>query len=95
MNIVDDEIPAGDIVIIRDVLFHLEIADIQKILSKLKCKYAFITSCRNTVNTDVFDKYHYHQVNLTIPPFNMNNPIAKIYEPVFNRDVFIYQFLSQ
>lgn len=94
-NVVEEDIPSGDVIIIRDVIFHLKVADIQTILSKLKCKYAFITSCRNTVNTDVFDTCHYHQINLTIAPFHMKRYLAGIYEPVFNRDVFIYQFLSQ
>jgi hypothetical protein len=94
-NVVEEDIPASDIIIIRDVLFHLKIEDIHTILKKLKCKYAFITSCRNTINADTFDKYHFHQINLRVAPFNMTNQIAQIYEPIFNRDICIYQFLSQ
>ena len=95
LDAVSQEIPSADVICIRDVLFHLSIEDIQILLGKLKCKYLFVTSCRNHVNNNSFDRYHYHTINLTKLPFNMTNYIKSIYEPEFNRDVFIYQFLSQ
>jgi hypothetical protein len=95
LDAVAEDIPSAEVICIRDVLFHLTIEDIQALLKKLKCKYLFVTSCRNTVNNDIFDSAHYHRINLTMEPFNMLNPISSIYEPVFDRDVFLYQFLSQ
>lgn len=95
LNAVSEDIPLADVICIRDVLFHLSIEDIQTLLKKLKCKYLFVTSCRNTTNADGFDKYNYHPINLTVAPFFMRNHIDSIYEPKFNRDVFIYHFLSQ
>jgi hypothetical protein len=95
LDAVAQDIPSADVICIRDVLFHLSIEDVQTLLGKLKCKYLFVTSCRNEVNYDTFDQYHFHTINLTKPPFNMVNYIKTIYEPEFNRDVFIYQFLSQ
>jgi hypothetical protein len=95
MDVVENNIPYSEVICIRDVLFHLSISDIQTVLKKLKCKYLFVTSCRNTVNMDIFDSTHYHRINLTKEPFNMLKPISSIYEPVFDRDVFLYQFLSQ
>jgi hypothetical protein len=95
LDVVAQDIPSADVICIRDVLFHLSIEDIQILLKKLKCKYLFVTSCRNDKNDDIFNSYHYHTINLTISPFNMKNYIGSIYEPEFNRDVFIYQFLSQ
>ena len=74
-------------------MFSIE--DIKILLKKLKCKYLFVTSCRNDINDNIFDQYHYHKINLTKEPFNMTNYIDSLYEPEFNRDVFIYQFLSQ
>lgn len=95
LDAVSQDIPSAEVICIRDVLFHLSIEDILTLLKKLKCKYLFVTSCRNNINSNTFDKYNYHAINLTKEPFNMNNYINSIYEPEFNRDVFIYQFLSQ
>jgi 2-polyprenyl-3-methyl-5-hydroxy-6-metoxy-1,4-benzoquinol methylase len=95
LDAVSQDIPSADVICIRDVLFHLSIEDVQTLLKKLKCKYLFVTSCRNEVNNDTFNQYHYHMLNLTKSPFNMGNYTNSIYEPEFNRDVFIYQFLSQ
>lgn len=95
IDAVIQDIPFADVICIRDVLFHLSIEDIQILLKKLKCKYLFVTSCRNNINDNIFDQYHYHKINLTKEPFNMINYIDSLYEPEFNRDVFIYQFLSQ
>lgn len=95
LDAVAEDIPSADVICIRDVIFHLSIKDVQTLLGKIKCKYLFVTSSRNEVNHDTFDQYHFHTINLTKPPFNMVNYIKTIYEPEFNRDVFIYQFLSQ
>ena len=95
LDAVTQDIPSAEVICIRDVLFHLSIEDIQILLKKLKCKYLFATSCRNDINDDIFDKYHYHKINLKKEPFNMTNYTQSIYEPEFNRDIFIYQFLSQ
>jgi 2-polyprenyl-3-methyl-5-hydroxy-6-metoxy-1,4-benzoquinol methylase len=91
LDAVVQDIPSADVICIRDVLFHLSIEDIQSLLKKLKCKYLFVTSCRNDINNDVFDTYHFHEINLTKSPFNMYNYIHSIYEQEFNRDVFIYK----
>ena len=95
IDAVTQDIPYAEVICIRDVLFHLLIDDIQAILQKIKCKYLVVTSCRNRVNNDDLNTYNYHQINLTISPFNMKNYIDSMYEDAFDRDVFIYQFLSQ
>jgi hypothetical protein len=92
LDAVTEPLPYSEVICIRDVLFHLPIEDIQTLLEKIRCKYLFATSCRNDVNDNIFDRYHYRRLNLTKQPFNMTNPIASIYEPEFDRDVFIYQF---
>ena len=95
LDAVAEDIPSAEVVCIRDVLFHLSIEDVQVLLKKIRCKYLFVTSCRNEENNDAFNYYHYHPLNLTKLPFNMANHISSLYEPEFNRDVLIYQFLSQ
>ena len=95
IDAVIQDIPYAEVICIRDVLFHLLIEDIQIILKKIKCKYLFVTSCRNRINNNDLNVYNFHEINLTESPFNMTNYIDSIYEEIFNRDVFIYQFLSQ
>jgi hypothetical protein len=94
-DVVSEPIPYSEVICIRDVLFHLSIEDIQILLGKIKCKYLFVTSCRNEINNNSFNQYHYHPVNVKLMPFLMTENLDSMYEPEFDRDVFIYQFLSQ
>jgi hypothetical protein len=84
-----------DIIVIRDVLFHLKNADIISIFNNIKNKFKYImlTSCRNNKNTDHFDnKWHFTQKNINQEPFNISNNFEiKIEENVFNRNVYIYK----
>lgn len=83
----------ADIIIIRDVIFHLKNNDIITIFDNIKDKFKFIiiTSNRDNVNTDNFNIWHYSTKNIHIEPFNKSqNALIKIDEPVFNRDALIY-----
>ena len=87
------DMPYTNLVILRDVIFHLSIVDIQTIFKNIKGRfdYILITNCRNTENTDRFNKYQYSMRNIHIEPFNINNRfIHSIQENVFKRDVYIY-----
>lgn len=90
LDAVAQDIPSADVVCIRDVLFHLSIEEIQTLLKKIKYKYLFVTSCRNEINRNNFDKFHFHRINVTKEPFNMTNMISSMYESEFDRDVFVY-----
>lgn len=82
-----------DMIIIRDVIFHLKNDDIISIFENIKNKFKFliITSCNNLVNTDNFDLWHYSSKNILIEPFNKSqNFLMKIYEHAFDRNAFIY-----
>lgn len=82
-----------DIIIIRDVIFHLKNEEILSIFDNIKnkFKYLIITNCKNQLNSDIFDKWHFSQKNINIEPFNKSiNFQIKFEEPIFNRDVFIY-----
>jgi hypothetical protein len=90
LNAIIEELPSGDVVIVRDVLFHLCHDDIRKLLQNIRGKYKYylLTSCDNTSNDDVLDTYHhYHRVNLTIQPFNIHKYADSIDEPVFQRKI--------
>lgn len=84
----------SSLIIIRDVIFHLTNFEISMIFSNIKHKFDFIaiTSCKNNINTDTFDKYHFSQKNLHISPFNISqNYLYKIEENKFNRNFYIYK----
>ena len=92
MDAVMSQPPNADLVIIRDVLFHLkheEILDLFKHING-KYKYYVLTSCSNIINTNILNKYNFHEVNLNIEPFNFNRPSQSIYEQKFNRNVYFY-----
>jgi len=93
LDAVTEEVPSGDLVIIRNVLFHLSLDHIQTVLQNIrnKFKYSILTSCNNTVNDDRLDQWHYHQINLTIAPFHLTRSICSLDEPVFNRRVLVFQ----
>lgn len=83
----------ADIIIIRDVIFHLKNEEILSIFNNIKHKFKFllITSCKNEINSDKFDEWHFSQKNINIEPFNKSYTFQiKIDEPVFNRSVYIY-----
>jgi hypothetical protein len=90
-NAIEEEVPQGDLVIVRDVLFHLVHEDIKKLLENIKgkFKYYFLTSCKNNINDDTLNQYHFHEVNLAIAPFYITKFINTIEEPEFNRHILL------
>ena len=84
LNAINDELPAADLVIIRQVLQHLSNAQIKKILNKLSCfKYVLITE-HVPITADVeynLDKIAGPHIRMRVnsgvfiekPPFNMQN----------------------
>lgn len=81
------------LIIIRDVIFHLTNDEIMKIFDNIKDKFDYIaiTSCRNNVNTDIFDRWRFSEKNLHKHPFNKSyNFEARVEENVFNRDFYIF-----
>lgn len=82
-----------DIIIIRDVIFHLTNEEILSIFDNIKNKFKFIliTSCLNEVNVDFFDKWHFSDKNIHLEPFNKSYEfLIQLYEANFNRNVYIY-----
>jgi hypothetical protein len=81
------------LIIIRDVIFHLKNEEILYIFENIRNKFDFllITSCKNDINTDNFDKWHFSQKNIHIDPFNKSYHFEKcIDESAFKRTVYIF-----
>lgn len=94
MDVVKNQPPSADLVIIRDVLFHLTHSEINDLFKNIKglYKYIILTSCNNIKNIDTLNQYHFHEVNLNIEPFNFKIPALKLCEEKFNRNVYFYRF---
>lgn len=75
-DIVLNPYPQSDLIICRDVLFHMPIDMALHILNKIKksCKYLISTSFREVdINVGIGDKnWGYYNINLNIDPFNLS-----------------------
>lgn len=92
-NAVDKFDYSCDLIILRDVIFHLSNNNILSIFNNIKNKFNYIciTNCRNNTNTDNFDKWHFSQKNIHLEPFNISaNYLNKIEENEYNRDILVY-----
>lgn len=88
-----NDIEHSSLIIIRDVIFHLSIQDVQSIFRNIRGKFDYIaiTSCNNTKNVDDFNQWHFNERNLHIEPFSISKTyITFCDEPVFRRQFYIY-----
>jgi SAM-dependent methyltransferase len=82
----------SSLLIIRDVVFHLKLADILRLFNNIKGSfdYVAVTSCNNKENSDNLNEWHFAERNLSIPPFNMSpSALVRVDEPEFNRMFYI------
>ena len=89
IDLLTDEIPEGDLLIVRDVIGHYPIEDgdlILKNILKSKCKYLLTTTTYNILNkksiykNKTIDVGRHYMVNLMENPFNFPKPISFIEE---------------
>lgn len=86
--------PKADLVLVRDVLFHLPSKNVLSLLDNLRnsdFSYVLLTSHAVEVNTDNFDRWHYRPINLLRPPYSLPLPTSRIPEPAFHREVYFYR----
>ena len=92
MDITKSNLPEADLIIIRDVIFHLHVEKIEEIFRNIKAKFKFIaiTSCINEVNENNLNRWHFAERNLHLSPFNIGKEyIDCVLEDQFNRKFFI------
>jgi len=92
-NAIEDKIPDGDIVLCRDVLFHLSYEDGKKLIEnikKSKAKFLVTTSHKEmTLNKDIYTG-NFRKICLEIEPYNFPKPM----EELFESEVFPDRFLG-
>lgn len=83
----------SELIIIRDVTFHLRNNEILELFNNIKNKFKYIaiTSSITNINSDNLNEYHFSLKNIHIEPFNIKQKFIKqIPEPIFNRFFYIY-----
>lgn len=100
-DIVTEEYPQVDLIICRDVLFHLPKEMAVKVIEKVQkaSKYFISTTFKNVSNnTDIkdyanIDGWGYYQINLDIAPFNLEQYEINTYlEPAMRRNISVYEW---
>lgn len=99
-DIIADEYPVVDMIICRDVLFHLEIDLGLKVINKVRnfgAKFFLSTSFTKVKENTNIKKYNdidgwgYYDINLNIEPFNLRDLILdRVYERNQKRYMYLY-----
>jgi hypothetical protein len=88
-DILCDPLPYSDFILMRDLLVHLNIQEIQKALANVMnshSRFLAVTNFTEARTNEDFSRFHYgHKVywrpiNLQMEPFNFPTPIMRIYE---------------
>lgn len=78
---VQDRLPTADVVLCREVLFHLSLADAQAALRNILatgCTHLMATSDRETLFNSDIESGDFRLLNLQERPFSFPNPISEI-----------------
>lgn len=83
LNLINDKLPAADLVICRDCLVHLSeehvLAALRNIASS-GSRYLLTTSFRHTTKNKSIQTGDWRPLNLMLPPFSVGEPIAQVVE---------------
>jgi hypothetical protein len=78
LNLIQDRLPAVDLILCRDCLVHFSSADIKRALKNIKAsgsKYFLSTTFpQRTINQEIVTG-EWRPVNLCLPPFNLPAPV--------------------
>ena len=82
-NLIEDSLPAAELILVRDCLVHFSFLDIHRALANIcrtEARYLLTTSYpRQTSNWDI-ETGQWRPLNLELPPFNLPSPLAAIEE---------------
>lgn len=95
-DLTKDILPKADLVICRDVIYHLSFENIRKVITnivKAANKYILITNTRDVTENKNIEDGGFRRLNLKIPPLNFPTPLE-----IFNdceaalEDMFLYHY---
>jgi 2-polyprenyl-3-methyl-5-hydroxy-6-metoxy-1,4-benzoquinol methylase len=82
LNAVDEELPADvDVILCREVLFHLSFDDGIKVLNKVKKSGAryFIATTNRSIDKNIdIESGNFRNINLSLPPYNLKSDYKEI-----------------
>jgi SAM-dependent methyltransferase len=81
LDAVDDELPKADVVLCREVLFHLSFSDARNLLSNIYAtgaRYLLATSEPRVSNNRDVPSGDFREINLAFKPYDLGNPINHI-----------------
>jgi hypothetical protein len=93
-DITSGVLPKTDLIICRDCLFHLTTDDGVKAINNFKksgtrflmsTTFDFIDKNVQLDKMSQTKKYGFRRINLQIPPYNLGEPVDRVYESVWNR----------
>jgi SAM-dependent methyltransferase len=96
LDIVEDELPKVDLIIIKDLFIHFSIEDIIKSIENIKksdSKYVLITNGTDLVrkNEEIQTGGGYRGLNMSLEPFNFSKPIYEIETLVHNSKLSMWE----
>lgn len=100
-NAITDLPPKSDLVIIRDVLFHLSNEHGAQVLNnvrKSESQFLLTTTFPSEVENRSLGGYDnnlkgwgFHRINVELPPYNLSGPVASIAESKHEREQRLYE----
>ena len=96
LDLVNDTLPAVDVILCRDCLVHLSFADAQAALSNIArsgAGWLLATSFPSVTRNDDIVTGQWRPINLTLPPFNLPEP-EKVIGEMCNESEFADKNLS-
>ena len=98
-SLIDDNLDKADMIIVRDLLVHLDTSDILKCLKNIKkhnFKYIAITNypMLKVQHQDKFMGDKWRPINLSIEPFNLKQPNYNLDDTSILQDHDIDKYLS-
>jgi SAM-dependent methyltransferase len=96
LDIVEDELPKVDLIIVKDLFIHFSIGDIQKSIGNIKksgSKYVLITNGTDLVktNAEIQTDGGYRGLNMSLDPFNFPESIYEIETLVCNSKLSMWE----
>lgn len=91
-NAVEDPLPAADLVIVRDCLIHLRLADVRRLLRNLcrqEWRHLLVSTYPAATNDDRLDRWHFHPINLEAAPFLIRRFDLAFDEPAYARRMIL------
>ena len=80
-DIVEEPAPSADVILCREVLFHLSLADVRAALRNMLasgCGHLLLTSDRGTEFNSDIESGDFRQLNLERAPFRLPRPLGRI-----------------